>query len=194
MDTSTFLLMDYVQRIKLELKSLANLRVTGFFVKSVVPKGTRRCPTNGPCQQQRIDCRQTEDVASEPGIQRGRECSNVGHLRKRSDDLQKHLAIDPPASNTKCPDIYVRRTPGRTPEVASGPGIQKGIGSSNVGHVCKRSVNLQRRFATDPPASDTNGVRRTSGRTPTASTTLTIQKDVSRSIRNNAHCVEINNC
>ena len=125
MDTSTFSLMDYVQRIKLELKSLANSRVTGFFVKSLAPKGTQRCPTNGPCQQQRIDCRQTADVASGPGIQRGRESSNVGHVRKRSDDLQKRLATDPPASNTKCPDTHVRQTPRRTPDVVSGPVIQR---------------------------------------------------------------------
>ena len=102
--------MDYVQRIKLEVKSLANFCVTGFFVKSLAPKGTQRCPTNGPCQQQRIDCRQTADVASGSGIQRGRGISNVGYVRKLSDKLQRRFAIDPPASNTDGPVIHVRRT------------------------------------------------------------------------------------
>ena len=85
--------MDYVQWIKLVVKSLANLLVTEFFAKRLESKGTLRCSTNGPYQQQQIDCQQTADVASEPGIQRG-------HVRKRSDDLQKRLVIDPPASNT----------------------------------------------------------------------------------------------
>ena len=57
----------------------------------------------------------------------------MGHVRKRSDDLQKRLATDPPASNTKCPDTHVRQTPRRTPDVVSGPVIQRESKSLNAG-------------------------------------------------------------
>ena len=135
--------MDYVQRIKLAAKSLANSLVTEFFAKRLESKGTLRCSTNGPYQQQHPDCRQTADVASGSGIQRGRGISNVGYVRKLSDKLQRRFAIDPPASNTDGPVIHVRRT---------------------------------------------------SGRTPTASTALTIKDNVSKLIRRNAHFIEINDC
>ena len=149
--------MDYVQRIELVVKRLANSSVMKFFAKSLAPKGTQRCPTNGPYQQHQIDCRQTADVASGSGIQRGRVTSNVGHVRKQSDDLQRRFAIDPPASNTKCRDTHVQRTPGRTPDLASGPEIQRERKSLNMGHPCQRSDNLQRRSATDLPDANANG-------------------------------------
>ena len=138
------------------VERLANSSVTKFFAKSLAPKGTRRCPTNGPYQQHQIDCRQTADVASGSGIQRKRVISNVGQVRKQSDDLQRRSAIDPPASNTKCPDTHIRRTPGRTPDLASGQKIQRERKSLNVGHVRQRSDDLQRRSAIESPASIAN--------------------------------------
>ena len=111
MDTSTFSLMDYVQRIKLELKRLANSRVTSFFAKSLEPKGTLRCPTNALCQQQ---IGGTADVASGPGIQRGKDTSNENCVRKQSDVSERRSAIDPPAANINSPVINVQRTAERT--------------------------------------------------------------------------------